>query len=101
MKYVVRLKVKNTGKVAGSETVQMYLTDKEASVERPVKELKGFKKVFLQPGETQEVTLLIDQNDLSFYHLEKKAWVHEKGAFEVKVGNASDNILLKAEAMSR
>ena len=86
--------VKNTGKVAGSETVQMYLTDKEASVERPEKELKGFKKVFLQPGETKEVTLLIDQDDLSFYHPEKKTWMSEKGAFEVKVGNASDRILL-------
>ncbi len=94
LKYVVRLKVKNTGKVAGSETVQMYLSDKEASVERPEKELKGFKKVFLQPGETKEVTLLIDKNDLSFYHPEKKAWMYEKGAFEVKVGNASDRILL-------
>lgn len=47
-----------TGKVAGSETVQMYISDKEASVERPEKELKGFKKVFLQPGETKEPTLV-------------------------------------------
>lgn len=94
VKFVVKLKVKNTGKIPGSETVQMYIHDEASSLERPEKELKGFKKVFLQPGEIKEVTLLIDKSDLSYYNPEKKGWVCEKGDFEVMIGSSSDRIIL-------
>ena len=60
--------VTNTGRVAGAETVQLYIHDREASVERPYKELKAFSKVFLQPGETRQVTLTIDRRNLSYDH---------------------------------
>ena len=87
--------VTNTGKCAGAETVQLYISDKEASVDRPVKELKAFSKVFLQPGESRDVTLTIGRDALSFYDEATHAWVAEPGAFEALVGTASDKITAK------
>ena len=84
--------VTNTGKVTGAETVQLYIHDVKASVDRPYKELKAFQKVFLQPGETQQVSLTIDKHALSFYDETKGAWVAEPGAFEALVGTASDRL---------
>ena len=84
--------VKNTGKRAGAEVVQLYIHDSESSVERPYKELKGFKKVFLQPGESQDVTITIDKSALSFYDEVAKDWKAEAGEFVALVGNASDNL---------
>ena len=85
--------VTNTGSMAGAETVQLYISDLEASVERPVKELKAFQKVFLQPGETQQVSLTIDKGALSFYDEANSQWKAEPGAFEALVGTASDKIV--------
>ena len=85
--------VTNTGSMAGAETVQLYISDLEASVERPVKELKAFQKVFLQPGETQQVSLTIDKGALSFYDEANSQWKAEAGAFEALVGTASDKIV--------
>ena len=87
--------VTNTGKVAGSETVQLYIHDCESSLPRPYKELKGFKKVYLQPGETKEVTITIGNDALSFYDDKAASWTTEPGQFEALVGNASDNIVSK------
>lgn len=87
--------VTNTGKVAGSETVQLYIHDCESSLPRPYKELKGFKKVYLQPGETKEVTITIGKDALSFYDDKAASWTTEPGQFEALVGNASDNIVSK------
>ncbi len=84
--------VKNTGKRAGAEVVQLYIHDSESSVERPYKELKGFKKVFLQPGESQDVTITIDKSALNFYDEAAKDWKAEAGEFVALVGNASDNL---------
>ena len=84
--------VTNTGSRAGSETVQLYISDKQCSVERPVKELKAFQKVFLQPGESQDVTLTIGCDALSFYNEAKGQWTAEPGIFEALVGTASDNL---------
>jgi len=86
--------IKNTGKYAGSEVVQLYLHDLVASVTRPVKELKDFQKVFLKPGETKELTFTIDKEKLSFYN-EKLQWVAEPGDFKVMIGNSSDHISLE------
>ncbi len=87
--------VKNTGKVAGAEVVQLYIRDVKSSIDRPVKELKGFQKVFLQPGESKDVTLTIHQDALSFYDETSQSWKAEKGDFEALVGNASDHITSK------
>ena len=85
--------VTNTGSMAGAETVQLYISDLEASVERPVKELKAFQKVFLQPGETQQVSLTIDKGALSFYDEANSQWKAEPGTFVALVGTASDKII--------
>ncbi|HMI36264.1 MAG TPA: beta-glucosidase BglX [Steroidobacteraceae bacterium] len=84
----------NTGATAGSETVQLYLRDKVASLVRPVQELKDFQKITLQPGESRTVRFVIDHDKLSFYdaHLQ---WVAEAGEFELQIGAASDDIRLR------
>ena len=85
--------VTNTGSMAGAETVQLYISDLEASVDRPVKELKAFQKVFLQPGETQQVSLTIDKRALSFYDEAAQQWKAEPGIFEALAGTSSDKIV--------
>ncbi len=89
------INVTNTGQLAGAETVQLYISDKVASVDRPVKELKAFQKVFLQPGESRDVTLTIGCDALSFYDEATHAWVAEPGTFEALVGTASDQLTAK------
>jgi beta-glucosidase len=84
----VLVDVTNTGKRAGSEVVQMYIRDRVSSVTRPVKELKGFQKVWLRPGETTTLELKITPESLAFYDVNMK-YVVEPGEFEVMVGNSS------------
>ena len=84
------MEVKNTGKRAGSEVVQMYIRDLFSSVTRPVKELKGFKKVWLEPGESKSVTFDITPDLLSFYDINMK-YVVEPGDFEIMVGTSSQD----------
>jgi beta-glucosidase len=84
----VLVDVINTGKRGGTEVVQMYIRDCISSVTRPVKELKGFKKISLQPGETETVVLDITPESLAFYDL-KMNYVVEPGEFEIMVGNSS------------
>ncbi len=93
--------VTNTGKMAGAETVQLYISDVEASVERPVKELKAFQKVFLQPGETRQVSLTIDKRALSFYDEANSQWKAEPGKFEALAGTASDKIVSRCSFILR
>ncbi len=85
--------VTNTGSVAGAETVQLYISDVKSSVPRPVKELKAFQKVWLQPGETKTVTLTIDERALSFWDEGSQQWKAEPGEFKALVGTSSDNIV--------
>lgn len=87
--------VKNTGKRAGAETIQLYIHDVKASVDRPYKELKGFQKVYLQPGESKDVNITIHKQALSFYDETAASWKAEAGKFEALVGNASDQLKLK------
>jgi beta-glucosidase len=84
----VLVDVTNTGKRAGSEVVQMYIRDCVSSVTRPVKELKGFRKITLSPGEKQTVALDITPESLAFYDVNMKYLV-EPGDFEILVGNSS------------
>ncbi len=87
--------VKNTGKKAGAETVQLYVTDQKSTLPRPLKELKAFQKVFLQPGESREVVLTLDKRSLSFFDDRLQQWVAEDGEFEARIGNSSGNIIRK------
>ena len=89
--------VTNTGKRAGAEVVQLYIHDAKASVVRPYKELKGFGKVFLQPGETKDVDITIGKDALSFYDEASASWKAEPGVFTALIGDASDNITLKKD----
>ena len=84
----VLVDVTNTGPRAGSEVVQMYIRDRVSSVTRPVKELKGFQKVWLQPGETKTVALDLTPESLAFYDVRMR-YVVEPGEFEIMVGNSS------------
>ena len=96
-KIEVSLKVENTGTVAGKEVVQLYVSDLKSSLPRPPKELKGFTKVALKPGESQTVTFTLDERSLAFYDPHKKDWVAEPGEFEVLVGSSSRCIRVKAK----
>ena len=87
--------VRNTGRQAGAETVQLYVHDQKSSVDRPKKELKGFAKVYLEPGESRDVDITLDNTAFSFYDETAKTWRSENGAFDILVGNASDNLKLK------
>jgi len=86
----ISVDVKNTGNRKGSEVVQMYIRDDYSSVTRPVRELKGFKKIWLDPGQSQTVTFTINAALLSFYDKDMK-WIVEPGSFTVMIGTSSDN----------
>ncbi len=97
----VSVTVKNTGKRAGAEVVQLYVGDPKASVPRPPKELKGFQKVMLQPGESRTVTMTLNRRDLSFWDPATKNWKAEAGEFRVLVGNSAGNLNLAASFMRK
>jgi len=91
---IVRLKfnIKNSGSRFGAEVAQLYVSDPVCSVMRPAKELKGFEKVFLQPGETKTVELSVKVSDLAFYDESKKGWTVESGDFLLHLGTSSGDI---------
>jgi len=93
----VSFDVTNTGKVAGADVPQLYLGNPTATVERPAKELKGFQRVTLKPGQTQRVTLKLDPRAHSFYDVATKAWKQDAGTYTVSVGHSSADITLKGE----
>ena len=84
--------VTNTGNRAGSETVQLYIAAKDSKVVRPVKELKAFQKVYLQPGETRNVTLTIGSDALSYYDENTSKWRADAGKYEALIGTASNKL---------
>lgn len=88
----VSVTVKNTGSCEGAEVVQLYISDDEASVDRPVKELKGFEKVRLLPGESTVVKFAVKAEDLSFFNADEHKWVAEPGTFTAHLASASDDI---------
>jgi beta-glucosidase len=91
----VKVKVKNTGKVKGKEIVQLYVRDVESKVNRPEKELKGFEKIELEPGEEKTVTFKLDKRSFAYYNTEIRDWYVESGEFEILVGKSSKEIELK------
>jgi beta-glucosidase len=93
----VTVKVTNTGSLAGKEVVQLYLQDVVASVERPIRELKGFQKVSLAAGESTVVSFTLTKRDCSFWDVTTNAWKCEPGTFIAHVGTSSRNLPLRAE----
>jgi len=93
----VSFDVKNTGQREGAEVAELYVGDSHASVPRPVKELKGFAKVNLKPGESRRVTLKLERRAFSFYDVAKKDWSAEPGDFAILVGGSSDKIQLQGK----
>lgn len=92
----ISVDVKNTGNHAGAEVVQAYISFHNTSIERPVKLLKAFSKVFLQKGEQRTVQLQIPFNELAYYNVNTRNWGIEKGVYDLLVGNSSANLPLKA-----
>jgi len=87
----VSVEVQNTGNFDGQEVVQLYIQDVYGSITRPVKELKGFQKVFLKKGETKNITFTIDQEMLKFYNADLK-FAAEPGDFKVFIGSNSRDV---------
>jgi beta-glucosidase len=93
----VSFDVTNTGKVAGAEVAQLYVSDPSAKASRPERELKGFEKVRLAPGETKRVTLNLDARAFSYWDAAAHKWTIDPGKFVVRVGDSSENTPLHAE----
>ena len=91
----VSFDLKNTGQREGAEVAELYVGEEHPSVPRPVKELKGFAKVNLKPGETRRVTLTLNRRAFSFYDVTKKDWTADAGEFTILVGGSSDNIQVR------
>ena len=88
----VSVEVSNVGEREGQEVVQLYVGDRKSSLPRPLKELKGFSKISLAPGESRVADFTVDRADLSFFAPEKHEWVAEPGVFDIYIGAASDDI---------
>ena len=92
----VTVSVKNTGDRPGKEVVQLYVGDEESSVFRPVRELKGFEKIELQPGEAKDVSFTLDRRSFAYWNTQIHDWYVESGAFTVEIGHSSRDIALQA-----
>ena len=86
--------MKNIGSRAGAEVAELYVGDSHSSVPRPVKELKGFAKVFLKPGEQKKISLTLNRRSFSYYDVNNKQWTAEPGDFSILVGESSAQIEL-------
>ncbi|MBS1852511.1 MAG: glycoside hydrolase family 3 C-terminal domain-containing protein [Acidobacteria bacterium] len=91
----VSFEVTNTGSREGAEVAELYVGDRHASVPRPIKELKGFARVDLLPGETKSVSLKLDRRAFSYYDAGNRQWAAEPGDFDILIGSSSDNIELR------
>lgn len=96
-RFEVSFDVKNTGTREGADVAQVYVGDPQTKVPRPAKELKGFVKVSLRPGETKRVSVLLDRRALSYYDVNAKQWRAEPGDFNVLVGRSSEQIELRGK----
>lgn len=90
------IEVTNVGQRVGDEVVQLYIRDMECSVKRPLKELRGFQRIRLQPGETRKVTFTVPAEKLEFYDENRHGFLVEPGEFDVQVGSSSDDIRASA-----
>jgi len=95
----VAFDLKNTGKYDAAEVAQVYVSDVESSVPRPMKELKGFEKIMLKKGETQRVTIHLPTDAFKFYDIDKHGFVLEPGLFNIMVGGSSDSLPLSGSVV--
>jgi beta-glucosidase len=95
--FTVTFDVTNTGQRAGATVAQLYVGDPSAKVKRPVRELKGYQKVSIEPGVTQHVTLTLDKRSLAYWDMNSNDWHVDPGQFTVYVGDSSDNTPLKQD----
>lgn len=95
----VSFTIKNKGSVSGREVAQVYIAAPQSSVPRPVKELKGFTKVYLKPGQSKKVIVQLERDALSYYDDRQMAWVVEKGTFQVLVAASVSDVRLKGEVV--
>ncbi|WP_207492481.1 glycoside hydrolase family 3 C-terminal domain-containing protein [Aridibaculum aurantiacum] len=96
-KATVSFTIRNNGKVAGAEVAQVYVSQASSALPRPEKELKGFEKVFLRPGEHKTISISLDEDAFKYFNDVKNAWVMEPGIFRIGVGGSSRDIKLKGE----
>ncbi len=94
---IISFSVKNTGKYDGAEIAQLYIGDPESELPRPIKELKGFQKVYLKKNEERKVTLTLDPAAFSYFNPERGGWTIEPGKFEILIGSSSEDIRLRKE----
>jgi beta-glucosidase len=92
----VTVTIRNSGKRAGAEVVQLYIHDGHSKIDRPVKELKGFERVDLKAGESKNVTFTLDRDSFAYYSMAKHEWIAEPGKFEILVGASSRDIRSRA-----
>jgi beta-glucosidase len=94
---VATVTIKNTGPVAGAQVLQLYISAPSSPTPRPLRELHGFEKVFLQPGEEKEVNITIDRYATSFWDESESQWKSEEGVYEVLIATSSKDMLAKGE----
>jgi beta-glucosidase len=96
---VVSVELKNTGPVAGAEVVQVYVGMKRSAVDRPKKLLKGFEKVYLEPGQSKVISIPVEIDELRYFCTKRRAWILEPGTYLFYVGSSSDDSSLKVLAL--
>lgn len=90
----VTFRVTNTGQRAGAEVAQLYVHDGHSKVERPEKELKGFSRIMLEPGESKTISIALDRAALAYWDTKTRSWTAEPGSFEMLVGSSSRDVHL-------
>jgi beta-glucosidase len=93
----VSFTVSNTGNRAGAEVAELYVGQQDPALPRPIKELKGFKKVFLQPGESRRITLELDQRSFAYFNTATEQWDALPDTYNILVGASSQDIRLKGK----
>lgn len=93
----VTFKIKNTGKVIGKEIAQIYISQENPKIYKPIKELKDFKKVELKPGEEKQIEIELPKSSFEYYNPETKKWSIEEGIYEIQIGKSSKEIVLKSK----
>ncbi|HTP34310.1 MAG TPA: fibronectin type III-like domain-contianing protein, partial [Candidatus Acidoferrales bacterium] len=97
----IGFEIQNTGTRRGDEVAQLYVHAENPSVKRPIKELRGFRRIALNPKERQQVTFTLPASDLAFYDVKSKRFAVEPGAFDVMIGSSSEDIRLRGRLQVR
>lgn len=94
-KLIAKFKIKNTGKIKGKEIAQIYIKQENPKILKPIKELKGFEKIELEPQEEKEITIELPKSSFEYYNQETKKWAIEEGNYEIQIGKSSEEIVLQ------